>query len=181
MSNTPSVILVTGIMAVGKSTVAQALAERLPASVHLRGDVFRRMIVNGRIEMGGDGGDRAVEQLRLRYDLAASAAGQYVRAGFTVIYQDVILGPALQDVVQELATQAPVHVVVLAPSVHAISQREAGRAKTGYGDWTPAELDAELRTRTPRIGAWIDSSTLTVEETVDAVLTRLPEARISPD
>lgn len=42
------VILITGNMAAGKSSVAQALAERLPQSIHPRGDVFRRMIVNGR-------------------------------------------------------------------------------------------------------------------------------------
>ena len=40
----PSIILITGIMAAGKSTIAQALAEALPKSVHLRGDVFRRII-----------------------------------------------------------------------------------------------------------------------------------------
>ena len=45
------IILITGNMAAGKSTVAQALAERLPMSVHLRGDRFRRMIVNGQAEM----------------------------------------------------------------------------------------------------------------------------------
>ena len=44
----PQVILITGNMAAGKSSVAQSLAERLPKSVHLRGDVFRRMIVSGR-------------------------------------------------------------------------------------------------------------------------------------
>ena len=47
----PWLILLTGIMAAGKSTVAQHLAERLPHSVHLRGDVFRRMIVNGRADV----------------------------------------------------------------------------------------------------------------------------------
>ncbi|MDQ0761187.1 putative kinase [Streptomyces canus] len=44
------VVLVTGVMAAGKSTVAQALAERLPRAAHVRGDVFRRMIVSGRAE-----------------------------------------------------------------------------------------------------------------------------------
>ncbi|MFD6693018.1 hypothetical protein ACFWD8_09505 [Micromonospora aurantiaca] len=34
-------------MAAGKSTVAEWLARRLPRAVHLRGDVFRRMIVSG--------------------------------------------------------------------------------------------------------------------------------------
>src|ERR1700734_2435540 len=46
------VILITGIQAAGKSSVAQAVAERLDRSVHLRGDVFRKMIVNGRASMG---------------------------------------------------------------------------------------------------------------------------------
>ena len=48
------VYLITGVMASGKSTVAQRLAERLPRAVHLRGDVFRRMIVSGREEMRPD-------------------------------------------------------------------------------------------------------------------------------
>ncbi|MEZ4664472.1 MAG: adenylyl-sulfate kinase [Caldilineaceae bacterium] len=32
---TPAIILITGLMAAGKSSVAQALAERLAKSVHL--------------------------------------------------------------------------------------------------------------------------------------------------
>ena len=42
-----AVILVTGIQVSGKSTIARLLAEWLPHSVHVRGDLFRRMIVNG--------------------------------------------------------------------------------------------------------------------------------------
>ncbi|MHB1505506.1 MAG: zeta toxin family protein [Sulfobacillus sp.] len=44
----PATIVLTGVMAAGKSTVAALLAERFGRSVHLRGDLFRRMIVNGR-------------------------------------------------------------------------------------------------------------------------------------
>ena len=40
--------LITGVMASGKSTTAQALSEQLPRCVHLRGDLFRRMIASGR-------------------------------------------------------------------------------------------------------------------------------------
>jgi uridine kinase len=42
-----AIILITGIQAAGKSTIAQMLAERLPRSVHVRGDLFRRMVING--------------------------------------------------------------------------------------------------------------------------------------
>jgi hypothetical protein len=44
-------MLVTGIQASGKSTIAHLLAGRLPKSVHVRGDLFRRMIINGRADM----------------------------------------------------------------------------------------------------------------------------------
>lgn len=59
-------VLISGIMAAGKSTVAELLARRLPRSVHLRGDVFRRMIAGGRAEMAADLSDEAWRQLRLR-------------------------------------------------------------------------------------------------------------------
>lgn len=73
-ANEPQIILITGIMAAGKSTVAQALAERLPKSVHLRGDLFRRMIVNGGAKLEAEFTDDDYAQLRLRYELAAQAA-----------------------------------------------------------------------------------------------------------
>ena len=77
--------LLTGVMASGKSTTAQALAERLPRCVHLRGDVFRKMIVTGREEMTSQPTPQALEQLGLRYRLAAQAARGYWEAGFSVV------------------------------------------------------------------------------------------------
>ncbi|WP_336081995.1 zeta toxin family protein [Nocardia sp. SSK8] len=58
-----AIILVTGIQAAGKSAIAQLLAERLPRSVHLRGDLFRRMVINGRADMTPD---QTVEEIRTR-------------------------------------------------------------------------------------------------------------------
>ncbi|WP_458105709.1 zeta toxin family protein [Bacillus sp. PK3-136] len=51
MSKENAVYLITGVMAAGKSTVAQLLSERLDKGVHVRGDVFRKMIVNGEMQM----------------------------------------------------------------------------------------------------------------------------------
>jgi predicted kinase len=173
----PDILVVTGIMAAGKSTVAQALAERLPRAVHLRGDVFRRMIVSGRVEVTPDLPDEAMRQLGLRYELAATVAGRYAEAGFTVIWQDVILGPALARVAESLRGRS-FGIVVLCPSPVAVAEREAGRPKTGYGAWTPADLDRGMRADTPRLGLWLDSSGMTVGETVDAILARGAETRV---
>lgn len=173
-----SIIFITGISAAGKSTVAQALAERLPNSVHLRGDLFRRLIVNGEAEITPTLSDAAHQQLWLRYCIAATAAMMYASAGFTVVYQDVVLGEYLPKTVALLEGH-PVYVVVLAPSVETVTKREAARRKTGYSpDLTIADLDWGLRENTPRIGLWVDSSQMTVDETVDYILERIDEGRI---
>lgn len=171
------VVVITGIMAAGKSTVAQLLAERLPKAAHVRGDVFRRMIVSGGVDMTPEQPPEALAQLRLRHELAAAAADRYATAGFTAILQDVILGDHL-DQVLGLVTTTPKYAVVLAPSPAAVAAREAARAKTGYGEWTPEMLDAGLRQDTPKLGLWLDTSELTAEQTVSAILDQLPHARV---
>jgi len=175
----PAVYLITGISAAGKSTVAQALAERLPRSVHVRGDLFRRMIVNGRAEPAPDSGKAALTQLRLRYRLAANVADAYVEAGFTAVVQDVVLGPELGRV-PALFRSRPLFVIVLAPRPDVVAARERGRSKSGYREWTVDQLDRGLRHETPRIGLWLDTSELTVAETVDELLRRAqPEAQVA--
>lgn len=160
-------------MAAGKSSVAQALAERLPRSVHLRGDVFRRMIVNGQAEMTFDLSPEAHRQLQMRYRLAATAAKQYWQEGFTVVYQDIILGPSLAEVAAEFHP-FPLSVVVLCPQPAVVAARDAARSKTGYPNAATVEaFDQSLRNETPRLGFWLDSSDLTVEETASAILTHL--------
>ncbi len=174
----PGLILITGIMASGKSTIAQNLAERLPKSVHLRGDVFRRMIVGGRAEMGFDLTSEAYDQLRLRYRVAAAAAALYLDAGFTVVYQDIIIGPELAEVVQYYRNH-PLYLVVLCPSPGIVATRDDERGKTGYPDRSTVDaFDRVLRVDTPRLGLWLDTSDLTVAETVDHILANLAQARV---
>ncbi|PWU53070.1 hypothetical protein DLJ46_01905 [Micromonospora globispora] len=106
MWQTPAVVLISGIMAAGKSTVAELLARRLPRAVHLRGDLFRRMVVTGRADVTAQPCAEAWRQLQSRYDLAALVA----------------------------------------------------------------DLDAEFRADTPRIGLWLDTSAQSPAQTVDEIL-----------
>src|SRR5436305_1512866 len=112
-------------MAAGKTTVARLLASRFPRGVHLEGDVFRRSIVSGREEVTPDLRPEAMEQLRLRYSLAAAAADTYAEAGFTVALEDVVAGPLLSDYRTTIRTR-PCHVVVLLPSAAALAGRGEG-------------------------------------------------------
>jgi predicted kinase len=166
----PRLLIITGAMAAGKSTVAQAVAEALPKSVHLRGDIFRRMIVSGGAVMGPVLDDEAQAQLKLRHDLACDAARRYYAAGFSVVYQDILIGQSLVEVVERLADLGP-QIIVLAPDVVTLARRDRDRSKTGYGDSFPPEILADALVReTPRIGLWIDSSAMSVGEVVAKIL-----------
>lgn len=170
------VVLITGISAAGKSTVAELLARRFPRGAHVRGDAFRRMIVAGRHEMTAEPTDEALRQLRLRYRLGAATADAYHAAGFAVVVQDVVLGTALADYVAALRSR-PLVVVVLAPRADVVAAREAARAKDAYDDaGGVAALDTHLRRATPRIGLWLDTSGQAPAETVDEIVRRGLEA-----
>ena len=122
--------LLTGIPAADKSTVADRLARRFARSVHVRGDDFRRMVVSGRVAMSPKPSPDAWTQLRPRYRLAAMTADAWHKAGFTVVVQDVVVGPVLAEQVAAIASR-PLYLVVLAPSSATVASREAARLRDG--------------------------------------------------
>lgn len=168
------IYLITGVMASGKSTVAQLLASRMEKGVHLRGDVFRKMIVSGREEMRENPPEEAMRQLRLRYRLAADAARTYWAHGFTVVLQDNYYGAELPRML-DLLHGCPVRTVVLCPDVETVKRREASRGKLGYAGFTVEALYEGFLRETPRIGFWLDNSSQTPEETADAILKHFDE------
>jgi hypothetical protein len=119
--------------------------------------------------------EEAWRQLLLRYRLAAQTADAYYEAGFSVVVQDVAIGPLLTTYVKAIRAR-PLVLVVLAPQPEVVARREAARTKVAYRDdaTTITALDAALRQETPRIGLWIDTSTQSPDETVDEIIRRGP-------
>jgi cytidylate kinase len=173
-------VFISGISASGKSTVAELLARRFERGVHVRGDVFRRMIVSGREEMSTAPTRVALQQLGLRYRLGAATADTYFELGYSVVVQDVVLGPDLVSYANAIRSR-PLVVVVLAPRPQVVARREAERKKVGYrfGQHSIDDLCAVLRFETPRVGLWLDTSDQTPAETVEEIVHRAPaEGRV---
>ncbi len=169
-----AIYLITGVMASGKSTVSELLASKLGKGVHLRGDVFRRMISSGREEMSAEPSEEAVRQLYLRYRLAANAAKTYYDYGFSVILQDNYYGGALSYMMEQLKDY-PLQVVVLCPNVEVVKEREKGRGKVGYTGFTVENLYSDFLKETPKIGFWLDSSEQSPEQSVKDILLHFGE------
>jgi cytidylate kinase len=163
------IFLITGPMAAGKTTVGRLLAERFGRSVHLEGDLFRRSIVAGGVDMSASPSDEAFMQLRLRYRLTVAAALEYSREGFTVVVEDVVAGPLLEEFVA-LFGDVRVQVIVLVPRPDAVAERAAGREQGGYERWLVSDFYEGFISTTPKIGLWLDSTDQSPEETVDEIL-----------
>lgn len=175
------VVIVTGMQAAGKTTVGPLLASRLtPPAGALDGDIFYRMIKHGagHVDMSPERHPEAVRQVRLRYEAAAIVAQHYVDNGFDFVYTDIILGSNVNAWMESISN-AERHLVVLNPSAAVIAEREIDRGgANSYRDWQKPGMDLVLAIAsmqeelgdTPRRGLWLDSSDLSIEETVEAIL-----------
>ncbi|WP_405066258.1 AAA family ATPase [Kribbella sp. NBC_01510] len=183
MDRSPKVVLVTGMQAAGKSTVAPMVAARLgPPAATLDGDVFYRGVVAGAEQMTPEPSAEAVRQLELRYDATALVAQHYADAGFDFVCSDIILGEHVEKWFARLRG-VDTHLVVLIPSVRSIVEREIGRGgNNSYRDWGPSLEDGVRALQAglediPRRGLWLDTTGQTPEQTAGAILADLEKAR----
>ena len=166
----PVGIVVSGMQGAGKSTVATALARRLPRAARIEPDALQAMIVSGgRWPEDREMSAEALRQLRLRLHHACLLARSFVAAGFCAVIDDLIMGARLDDLLAELAGERFLFVM-LTPRLDVVRQREAGRGTRLWETW--GWMDAEIRTATARVGLWLDTSEQTVEQTVAAILSR---------
>ena len=161
--------LLTGLPGSGKSTVARALAARLPRAACIEADLLQAMLVSGGEWPTPAMSEEARRQLFLRARNAAALANSFAGAGFVPVIDHIVISrEQLEHQIAEL-TVRPVHVVVLAPSVETVLARNRLRAGKDVGR-TWAYLDAELRSEMHGVGIWIESSDQTVDDVVSTIL-----------
>lgn len=171
-------MLIVGAQAAGKTTVGRALAERCRRGAFIEGDVLWKMVVAGAHDMSAIDDPEAAQQLALRYRHGAMLSESFVAAGFTAVHAENMYGAAVEEHV--LGLRCPRSLVVLRPSPEVIERRERERGSKAYEPWVPSggmlidairQFDTWLA-ETPRIGLWLDSSAMTVDQTVDTIIAR---------
>jgi hypothetical protein len=172
--------LITGAQASGKTTTADLLARRFERGVHVQGGQFYRWAVRGWVHVGDRDENEVRRHLDLRYELSAMVANRYAAAGFTTVVQDNIYGPDVERWL-ELINASPKHLVVLRPSVAAVTtrdeQRQRTRGKIAYRDgFTPAINDVHVAGTRRDLGLWLDTSEQTPDQSVDEIVRRASEA-----
>jgi predicted kinase len=162
--------VISGTQGAGKSTVAQALAARFESGAWVSADLLQKMIVSGgRWPEGPAMSGTAERQLWLRLHHACLLAQSFVGNGITAVVDDLVIGTRVDQLLEILAAQTFVFVM-LTPRLEVVRERERGRGTALWQQWE--WLDDEIRTRTPRIGLWLDNSDLTVKQTVDEIVAR---------
>ena len=171
-------LIITGPPGAGKSTVARAVAERSERAVCIEADWFWTTIVSGFVAPWlpeSDAQNRAVLRAFL------SAAAELEHGGFDTVI-DGIVGPWMFDVVADVLGDRTEQLdyLVLRPSLETCLERATTRASVERVPGHPPLTDfgpirhmwaqfADLGEFEPHV---LDTTALTVDETIDAVVQR---------
>jgi gluconate kinase len=171
-----SVTVLTGPPGAGKSTVAPALADRLSPSVHLHTDDFWHYIRQGRVAPYLP---EAHRQNEVVIDVVVAAAFRFAHGGYRVVV-DGIVGPWFLPPFRVASDTSgiPLHYVVLRPDEASTLRRATGRGHGALVDPAPIrDLHGQFSRLAELEPHALDTTMLSVDQTVDAVLCAVHEDR----
>jgi chloramphenicol 3-O-phosphotransferase len=169
------IFLLTGTPGSGKSSVARALMQRFEFGLHLPLDDLREFVVSGIAHPVPTLTEETGRQFRLARMGAASTAKLYASNGFAVVIDDVISSDDVSSIFAPAFDGFDFHKVLLQPRLEVALERNRTRTNK---DFDPSFLEEPIR----QIHAWmsaqelpndwlrIDSSELSLEQTVDTIL-----------
>ncbi|MEO8285818.1 MAG: AAA family ATPase [Chloroflexota bacterium] len=179
MPNKAPIFLLTGTPGAGKTSVSNALMKRFPFGLHIPVDNLREWVVSGLADPVPVWTAETTRQFRLARNAAAHTARLYADAGFAVVIDDVIWPHEAAELFEEPLEPHALHKVLLRPDLDSAQARNATRTNKSYDTEGLRGLievvhDAMLPSEYEAAGwAVVDSTHLSLEETVDEILKHL--------
>jgi chloramphenicol 3-O-phosphotransferase len=161
------ILILTGPPGAGKSSVAEALADRYDRVAHVDVDTLRHFITPTGYRSPGKPGFERQQALAIRN--ACDLARNFMAERFAVIIDDVVGGREQLERYMEGLKDAGValHYVRLMPSLAVCHERNKGRRADRVADERLELLYREFEGAGDMPGSVIDSSAMTVEATAD--------------
>ena len=175
MTQAPLICLLIGPGGSGKTTASKLLAQKFEKSAVIEVDMIRHMIANGHVDPFLKEG---TDQLVLSTRNACVLAKNFANAKFNVIIDDCTTDKRRLDLYFRTLKSYRLLVVLLLPKRETLLKRDAvrkGRARLGT---KTLELHDRFTQRMLEEKRWhvIDNSTLSPQETVDAIFKKLKKS-----
>jgi chloramphenicol 3-O-phosphotransferase len=165
------IFLVMGTPASGKSTISRALMQRFERGLHIPVDDLRHMVVSGLADKSFSVSP-ALDQLRLARASAARMALAYSDAGFAVAIDD-FWHVEMRDGDYNPIIGNQVQRILLLPNLEVTLNRLQSRdGSASHFEQAIRFVHHAIEIRPELLTGWhvVDSSRLSIEETVDSIL-----------
>jgi chloramphenicol 3-O-phosphotransferase len=172
------IYLITGVPGSGKSSVAVALMRHFPFGLHIPMDDLREWVVSGIAPPLPTWTEETTRQFRLAREAAAQVARTYADSGFAIAIDDVIFPEEAEALFVSRLVGHRVQKVLLRPRFEVALERNAARTNKGFDTSVLVEVTRRLHEDFERQdfegAGWVvvNSSDLSVEETVEEILRR---------
>jgi hypothetical protein len=155
----------------GKSSVARGVGQRLSRAAVIDGDFVNGRIVAGRVWALGEPAGEAARQVQLCNQNVCSLAANFADADITPVINWIIPNRAQLDFFLRILSPRRVCLVVLAPPSEVCRRRNAERAPEDQFSFDGHEtLLSEMRRGFGDVGWWLDTSSMTLADTINLIL-----------